>query len=76
MFITSVVCGRNDAGTTAIKITLNDDAATVFVLPNSGGGGEVVLTFLTPLTVTANLTFASGTSTSTVYCTASGYSGN
>jgi hypothetical protein len=76
MFITSIAFGRNDAGTTAVKVTLNDDASTVIVLPNSGGGGEVVLTWLTPLTVTGSLTFTSSASTSTVYCTATGYSGN
>jgi hypothetical protein len=57
-YITAAQCGRSDAGTTAIYVTLNDNALTVIVLPNSGGGNNIV--FTSPLTVPAAtaLTFA------------------
>jgi hypothetical protein len=37
-YVRSIQCGRTDAGTSAIKVTFNDTASTVLVLPNSGGG--------------------------------------
>jgi len=74
-YITSVQCGRTDAGTTASRVTLNDDGATVLVLPNAGNGGANNAVFPTPLTVprTSALTMTSSASISTVYCSAQGY---
>jgi hypothetical protein len=51
IYVTAAQCGRTDAGTTAIHVTLNDDASTVIVLPNSGGGSFVPVVFPNPLTV-------------------------
>jgi hypothetical protein len=78
IYVRSVQCGRNDAGTTAIKVTLNDSASTVLVLPNSGGGGWVTATFESPLQVAAdtNLTMTISTNTTTVYCSAQGFVSN
>jgi hypothetical protein len=78
IYVTSGQCGRTDAGTTAIKVTLNDIAGTVLVLPNSGGGGGNNAPFPAPLTVPAAtaLTFTSSASTSTVYCSAQGFTGD
>jgi hypothetical protein len=78
LYISSVECARSDAGTSAIYVTLNDDAGTIVVLPNSGGGGANNLTFPSPLTVAAAtaLKFTASTNTSTVYCSAAGFSGN
>jgi hypothetical protein len=78
IYVSSVQCFRTDAGTTAIRVTLNDDASTVIGLPNSGGGGGSNLVFASPLTVPAAtaLTFTASTGTSTVYCNAQGFSGN
>lgn len=76
-YVTDVECGRSDAGTAAIIVTLSDSASTILVLPNSGGGGGNNKTFNTPLVTAANtaLTFTSGTGTTTVYCSAQGFSG-
>jgi hypothetical protein len=76
-YITDIECGRSDAGTSAIIVTLNDSASTVLVLPNNGGGGGNSKTFNVPLVTAANtaFTFTSGTSTSTVYCSAQGFKG-
>jgi hypothetical protein len=78
IYVRSVQCGRNDAGTTAIKVTLNDTASTVLVVPNSGGGGWVTTTFESPLQVAAdtNLTMTISTNTTTVYCSAQGFVSN
>ena len=77
-YITAAQCGRSHAGTTAIYVTLNDNALTVIVLPNSGGGGGNNIVFTSPLTVPAAtaLTFAASGSTSTIYCNAQGFTGN
>lgn len=76
-YITDIECGRSDTGTAAIILTFSDAAATILVLPNSGGGGGNNKTFNVPLVTAANtaFTFTSGTSTSTVYCSAQGFSG-
>lgn len=39
-YVTDVECGRNDAGTTAIFVTLSDAASTILVLPNNGEEGD------------------------------------
>lgn len=78
IYVTAAQCGRTDAGTTAVRVTFNDDASTVMVLPNSGGGGFVTAQFPSPLTVAASSGFkftASG-SISTIYCNAQGFTGN
>lgn len=78
LYVTDVECGRSDAGTTASRVTLNDDATTVLVIPNSGGGGFVPIHFGSALTVASAtaLTFTSSASISTVYCAAQGFTGN
>jgi hypothetical protein len=78
IYVTSVQCGRTDAGTAAIRVTLNDNASTPIVLQNAGGGGGNNPVFASPLTVPAGtaLTFTSSASTSTVYCNAQGFTGN
>jgi hypothetical protein len=69
--------GRNDAGASAIFVTFNDNASTVMVLPNSGGGGNNMM-FPSPLMVPAATAFkfTASNSTSTVYCNAQGFTGN
>jgi hypothetical protein len=77
-YMTGLQCSRGDAGTTAITVTLNDTASTVFVLPNSGGGGGYTATFQTPLVTSAvntSFTFTEGAATATVYCNAQGFFG-
>ena len=76
-YITAIQCGRTDAGTSAIAVTFSNAAADVMVIPNNGGGGGNNQTFPVPLATAANtaFTFTSGTSTSTVYCSAQGFSG-
>ena len=76
-YITDVECGRTDAGTTAIYVTLSDTASTILVLPNSGGGGGNSKTFNVPLATPANTAFQfiSSASTSTVYCSVQGFAG-
>jgi hypothetical protein len=79
IYVTGVQCGRTDAGTTASRVTLNDDASTVLVLSNAGNGGGNNLSFgNAPLTVprATALTFTSSASISTVFCSAQGYQGN
>jgi hypothetical protein len=76
-YITAVQCGRTDAGTTAIYVTLNDTASTIIVLPNNGGGGGNNVEFPAPLAVAANTaaTFTASSGVSTIYCSAQGYNG-
>jgi hypothetical protein len=76
-YMTDIECGRTDAGTTAIYVTLNDTSSTVIVLPNSGGGGANSKTFNTPLVFAANTaaTFTASSGVSTVYCSAQGFKG-
>jgi hypothetical protein len=78
LYVRSVQCGRTDAGTTASRVTLNDDGSTVLVLPNTGGGGSSNVVFPMPLTVprTTALTFTSSASISTVYCSAQAFEDN
>lgn len=76
-YISSLQCGRTDAGTTAMRVTLNDNASTNIVIPNSGGGGMISTVFQIPLIVAANtaLTFTPSASVTTVWCNAQGYQG-
>jgi hypothetical protein len=77
IYITDLTCTRNDAGTTASTLTLNDGATTIVDLPNNGGGGGYSHTFNTPLQVAANTAFTvqSGTSLTSVHCSATGFKG-
>jgi hypothetical protein len=79
IYVTAVQCGRTDAGTTAIYVTLNDTSSTVLVLPNAGNGGGNNISFpATPLTMAraTALTFTASSGVSTVYCDAQGYAAN
>jgi hypothetical protein len=79
IYVTAVQCGRTDAGTTGIYVTLNDNASTIIVVPNTAGGGGNNMPFPSPLTVPAAtaLTFtSSGPGVSTLYCNAQGFTGN
>jgi len=49
-YVTRVECGRDDSGTLAAWVTLNDTASTIIVLPPSGGNNPV---FDPPLRVNA-----------------------
>jgi hypothetical protein len=77
-YINSAQCGRTDAGTSASRVTFNDDASTVVVLPNAGNGGGSNVVFSVPLTVprTTAFTMTSSASISTVYCNAQGFLAN
>ena len=75
-YITAVQCGRSDTGTSAIFVTFNDDASTIMVLPNSGGGGANNLTFPNPLMVAGAFKFTASAGVKTLYCNAQGYTGN
>jgi hypothetical protein len=76
--INGIQCARTDTGTSAIKVTFNDTASTVMVLPNSGGGGGNAMVFVSPLQVAADTAFTMtiSTNTSTVYCSAQGFVAN
>jgi hypothetical protein len=76
-YVTDLYCTRNDAGTTAISVTLNDSASTVVDVPNNGGGGGWKFSWHVPLSVAAN-TAATATPSSgvtTLHCGATGYYG-
>lgn len=79
LYVTGVQCGRTDAGTSAIFVTLNDDKSTILVLPNSGGGGGNSMALgdgrITVARGTA-LTFTASSGVTTVYCAAQGYAAN
>ena len=78
IYVTGVQCARDDAGTTAMRVTLNDTSSTVIVLPNSGGGGGNNQVYQSPLTVarTTALTFTASSGITNVYCNAQGYAAN
>jgi len=79
IYVTGVQCGRNDTGTTAIRVTLNDDKSSVLVLPNSGNGGGNNMEFGDGVITVARgtaLTFTAASGVTTVYCAAQGYAAN
>ncbi|MFY9836228.1 MAG: hypothetical protein WAK55_07110 [Xanthobacteraceae bacterium] len=78
LYITGVQCGRTDTGTGSLKITFNDAATTVIVLPGTSGGAQQNVHFGTPLQVAADTNFTGTTSanTTTVYCSAQGLVNN
>lgn len=77
IYITDLTCTRSDAATTSATLTLDDSATTIIDMPNNGGGGGFSHTYNTPLVVAANTAFTvqSGTSLTSVHCSASGFSG-
>jgi hypothetical protein len=78
LYIRSIECGRTDAGTTAISVVFSDDALSVLVVPNSGGGGGNSLALGSPLTVAAGAAFrfTASSGVTTLYCNAQGFSGD
>jgi hypothetical protein len=70
-----VECGRTDGGTSAVTVTLNDTAGTVFVLPNTSGGGGNNMMPPIPFQWGANspVTIAVSAATTTVFCSAQAY---
>ena len=78
-YVTGVQCGRTDAGTSAIFVTLNDDKSTIVVVPNAGGGGGNNMTFGTGAITVARgtaLTFTPSSGVTTLYCNAQGLAAN
>jgi hypothetical protein len=78
LHINAIQCGRTDAGGSAIRVTFNDLASTVMVIPGSTGGGQNAMLFASPLQVAANTNFTMSlsTNTTTVYCSAQGFVAN
>jgi hypothetical protein len=76
-YITDIQCGRSDAGTSALIVTFNDNANSVMILPNNGGGSGNNFTPKIPLVTAANATFtmASSLSVGTLFCNAQGFTG-
>lgn len=74
-YIQGVQCGRDDAGTAAIDVTLDDTASTLLVLPNSGGGGGNNQSYNPPLAVAplTAFTFTPSAGVTTTRCNAQGY---
>lgn len=77
IYVTGLECGRTDTGATALTVTLNDSASSVFVVPNNGGGGGNNISFAAPLALAVNtaLTFTSGAGVTSLICSAQGYAG-
>jgi hypothetical protein len=76
-YLVSVHCGRDDAGTTAIRIVISDGTTTRYlVLPNSGGGGGNNARYEPPLAFAANTAVTatpSASVTGNISCDAEGY---
>jgi hypothetical protein len=77
IYVTDLCITRNDAGTSAVSMTLNDTATTIVDLPNNGGGGGFCKTYNVPLVIAANTAFqvTSGTSISSEHVSATGFAG-
>ena len=76
MCISSLQLGRTDSGASALTVTLNDTANTVFVLPpQADGGGVLPLVFDAPLVVSNNtaLTVTVSSGVSTFFASAQGF---
>lgn len=75
LYVKSVQCGRDDAGTTAVRVDFNDANTTPMVLPNSGGGGGNNMTFDPPLKIAATTAFTATPSagTTTIRCSAQAF---
>jgi hypothetical protein len=83
-WITDLQCTRNDAGTTAIVVSVNNvdtsgvQGANGWTVPNSGGGGGFIKSFQVPLKIAASTALqiknlSSGVTS--LLCSATGYSG-
>jgi hypothetical protein len=77
IYMTDLECSRNDSGTVAVVVTLNDGATTSLVIPNNGGGGGNNEHYSIPLQVATGTaaTFQPSSSVSSVVCSAQGYYG-
>jgi hypothetical protein len=77
IYITDLTCTRNDTGTTAVSVTLNDSATTIIDMPNNGGGGGFSHTYNVPLVIAANTTatITLGALINTTHCSATGFTG-
>lgn len=75
LYVRSVHCSRDDAGTSAMRVTLNDDVTTTILLPNNGGGGANNVNYDPPLKVSATtaLQFTASAAITTVRCNAQAY---
>lgn len=77
-YVTDIECGRTDAGTTPIFVTLNDvggtGSGTVLIIPAGGGNNK---SFHVPLVTAANtaFTFTASSGVTTLYCSAQGFTG-
>ena len=74
-YVKSMQCGRTDAGTTSIILTLNDSKSSILIIPAGGGTNPIFEIPIQTAAATA-FTFTSGTSVSSVYCNAQGYYGS
>ncbi len=75
-YMTSMQCGRSDAGTAAITVAISDGTKTrTFVIPNNGGGGGNNMVFPAPIQFALNtaVTAAFSSGVTTGYCNAQGY---
>jgi len=70
-----IECGRTDAGTAAVTVTLNDVAGTILVIPNTSGGGGNNYAPPIPLQwgINSAITIAVSTATTTMICNAQAY---
>jgi hypothetical protein len=76
-YLTDISCTREDAGTTAIIVTLNDTSTMTFAVPNNGGGGGYAKPFNVPLVAAANtaITATPSSGVTTLRCYATGFNG-
>lgn len=75
-YMTSLQCGRSDAGTTAITVAISDGTKTrTFVIPDNGGGGGNNALLASPIVFAANtaVTAAFSSGVTTGYCNAEGF---
>lgn len=77
IYATDLTITRNDAGTSAISVTLNDTASTVIDIPNNGGGGGFSHTYNVPLAFAANTaaTCTASSGVTTLHCSLAGFKG-
>ena len=66
-YLKSVHCGRDDAGTSAIRVAISDGTTTRYlVLPNTGGGGGNNAIYDPPIPFAANTAITATPSASVV----------
>jgi hypothetical protein len=75
VYATSLQLMRNDSGTSAITVTLNDAQSSVFVLPDAGNGGSWGMSFPMPLAWAADTTpsCTASSGVTTLYCELEGF---